>query len=219
MKVSVILLNYEEPGVTEKTVKCLKAAGITNVVGVGRDGVGSMSKAFNQTITGGYADAEYCWFLTDVTFDPEVPAELVKAMDADERAAIIHPAFDSDHPFMQQLGIVQVPFVEWTAPMIRMSALEEIGLLDDYMGYDLFDLEWCYRAKQKGWHCLLHGDVEVDHVYLRNLEDHPVSKARAILRKYHLDKSMAHMEQNYGKNWMNDLYPTHWDTINKLINT
>jgi GT2 family glycosyltransferase len=48
--------------------------------------------------------------------------------------------------------------------LVRGSAMEEVGLLDE--GYWLYmdDLDWCYRFKQRGWRVVYDGRVSSMHV-------------------------------------------------------
>jgi hypothetical protein len=116
--ICAIVLKYEEPGWTEQTIACCEAAGITKIVIADRDGVGNMSKAFNRAVkSAGVFDSKYIWFLTNVTFTPDVPLALMAAFDP--FTACVHPCHDSDHAHLKVCGHTpqEVPFVEFTAPM------------------------------------------------------------------------------------------------------
>lgn len=61
-------------------------------------------------------------------------------------------------------GCDVVDWVPATCLLVRRAALAHIGLLDE--GFDpgyAEDLDWCYRAAQRGWVVLLCGNVKVIH--------------------------------------------------------
>ncbi len=47
--------------------------------------------------------------------------------------------------------------------VIRLSTLEDIGGMDENLFIDWVDLEWCWRARHKGYEVVGSGDVEVEH--------------------------------------------------------
>ncbi len=58
----------------------------------------------------------------------------------------------------------EVDAVNGAFMLVRKSAMDEVGLLDE--GYWLYmeDLDWCYRFKQHGWKVWYDGSVTVMHV-------------------------------------------------------
>ena len=78
-KIYPIVLLYEEAGWKKATEDCLSAAGFRQWDYADRDGVGSMSKAFNRAFYDISPRREkYIWFVTNVTFPPEMPAVLLE---------------------------------------------------------------------------------------------------------------------------------------------
>lgn len=221
-----IVLKYEEPGVTDATVKSLIDAGFSSdqIVYADRDGVGNMSRAFNQAIIktrgafefrmtdlSAQASAKFIWFLTNVTFSPEVPELLAETFDSD--TAAVHPAFDSEHYHMRRRGGIfeDVPFVEWTAPMVSVSAWFDVGCLDTSMPYWGMDLDWSHRAKEKGYDLIVNGKCEVNHTYLNhNYEQHPISRIRKELREYWDEPTERRMIEKYGEDWLREIWPSHY---------
>lgn len=57
----------------------------------------------------------------------------------------------------------EVDVVKGAFLMIRRSAVDEIGLLDE--GYFIYseEVDWCYRAKRRGWKVYFYPDVQVIH--------------------------------------------------------
>ena len=205
-----IVLEYKERGWTEKTVKCLKAAGfeLEPQNFADREGVGSMSKAFNERMRFHlqFKNPPFIWFLTNITFEPHVPHKLLEYMQSAYTTAAIHPGFNSDHPHIRQGQLLRdVPFVEWTAPFIRMSALEDVGLLDEQMPYVGFDIDWSYRAKQFGWILAADGVNRVEHTYLYRHAPERISEIRASLRTVYLQSTYDRLAQKWGDNWMEKL--------------
>jgi len=77
--------------------------------------------------------------------------------------------------------------------MIRRQAMDEIGLLDEDFFMYCEDEDWCWRAKQAGWHVVYLSQVVVRHRKGHSAKQHPVRMTwewhRSILR-YHR-KNMA----------------------------
>jgi N-acetylglucosaminyl-diphospho-decaprenol L-rhamnosyltransferase len=59
----------------------------------------------------------------------------------------------------------EVDAVNGAFMLLRREALREVGLLDEgYPTPGMEDLDWCYRAKQRGWKVWYEGGVRVIHV-------------------------------------------------------
>lgn len=211
-KVLIVALEYLEDD-WQQTKACIEATGLP-VVYVSRDGVGNMARAFNniaipknviytETRCGVFVNDVYLWFVTNIVFDKDLPNKLAKAMDETGFAAI-HPAMKtSDHIHQWPDGsgeVKEVPFVEWTAPMVRADVFLN-NPLDEMLQYFYFDLDWSYRVKQQGYKVGVHHGAEINHTYLRNKKPHPISEIRKQLRNYWTPISQAHMESKYGKGW------------------
>lgn len=210
MNITAIVLEYLEPGWTERTEKCVINAEIKmKLAYVGREGVGSMSDAFNRGWV--KVDTEYVWFLTNVGFTPDMPKVLLGLMERFPNCAGIHPAHRSDHFHLRKNGpyISTVPFIEWTAPFIRMSALEDVGGTDEQMPYWGFDLDWSHRAKERGWDVMVSREFELDHEYLVSCCDrHPISKKREARRRRFDVSTEKRLREKWGTDWMKKLWPT-----------
>ncbi len=47
--------------------------------------------------------------------------------------------------------------------LVRMEAIQEVGMLDeDFFMYGE-DIDWCYRFKQAGWKVIYHGEAQITH--------------------------------------------------------
>ncbi len=201
MRILIVVLEYLEPDWLQ-TLKCVQDTGLPYEL-VSRDGVGNMSRAYNSIIN---KEADYYWFVSNVTFSPQMPYML--AMACEERGwAGIHPAMrSSDHKFQWPNGNEpkETPFIEWTAPMVNAEIFRD-NLLDEMLPYYYMDLDWCHRVKPNkvGVH---HGQV-VEHTYLRNKQEHPIGQLRKQLRNYWTPISQRHMIQKYGKDWQQKLWP------------
>jgi len=201
MRILIVVLEYLEPDWLQ-TLKCVQDTGLPYEI-VSRDGVGNMSRAYNSIIN---KEADYYWFVSNVTFSPQMP--YMMAMACEERGwAGIHPAMrSSDHKFQWPNGNEpkETPFIEWTAPMVNAEIFRD-NLLDEMLPYYYMDLDWCHRVKPNkvGVH---HGQV-VEHTYLRNKQEHPIGQLRKQLRNYWTPISQRHMIQKYGKDWQQKLWP------------
>lgn len=203
-KILIAALEYEEPEYehTRKSLNDLiNLHPEIHIQYFSRDGVGSMSRAFNRAHVYFF---DYIWFITNITFDPDVPLKLAEFLDSHPGYAAIHPAMaGSDHKFLWPSDDKphEIPYTEWTAPMVR----EHVFLrepLNENLPYYYFDLDWSYRVKQKGWQIAVHPTAGVKHAYLRNSgSQHPISRIRRQLRDYWTPKSQEYMVKTYGPNW------------------
>jgi GT2 family glycosyltransferase len=58
----------------------------------------------------------------------------------------------------------EVDAVNGAFMVVRRSAMEEVGLMDEVYWLYMDDLDWCYRFKQRGWKVWYEGSVTAIHV-------------------------------------------------------
>ncbi len=217
-KVAAIVLGYKEPGWTAATVNsALACPEMSDTFSIYREnGIGGMASVFNA---GMEIFTDYCtehsikwvWHLTNVKFPANMLGSLLE--HADETTAAIHPRFNSDHPHMcesSQDGR-QVPFVEWTAPLVSLRAWLDVGPLDSNMPYWGFDLDWSKRAIDKGYTLKVCCSCSLDHTYLRDkdAEEHRVTTERRHARKLFDRSTEDLLAAKWGEDWLAKLWPTH----------
>ena len=214
-QIQPIVLRYHEKGWTEKTVACLIAAGFeeSDIVYADREGVGNMSKAFNNAFQDKLMNDQkpFTWFLTNVAFPEQMPASLLDLILSDKDIAAVHPAFDSDHPHIRNAyGISrEVPFVEWTAPLVNAALFFDV-YLDSDMPYWGMDLDWSYRAREEGYTLAIDGRHRLGHTYLRLTDQKdPITIERERIRKTFDKSTEERLIEKYGADWMVKLWPTH----------
>ena len=213
-KLAIIALKYLEPE-WQETQDCLSKVNYP-VFYADRDGVGNMSRAFNEAfdkyVKGKF---EYVWFVTNITFAPDVPDSLLSTLQmANEfklKFIACHPGMNSsDHVTHWVDGsdiIKTVPFVELTAPMYNCRLFEEY-MFCEHTWYYYMDLIIGYHARQDGYELLVDTSVEVNHTYLRKqVKKHPISIIREQLRNHQTPLSKAYMVKTYGEDWQSKLWP------------
>ena len=96
-----------------------------------------------------------------------------------------------DHSTMRQ-----VDWVSGAAFLLRRSALDEIGLLDeDYFMY-CEDVDWCYRARRAGWEVWYIPQAVVAHIHGRSTDQRPFAMS------YQFHRSMARFyRKHYAQAW------------------
>jgi GT2 family glycosyltransferase len=205
---AIVAALYEEPEY-EQTIKCLNSIRCLKAM-VPREpaGVGSLANTYNRgfdtvhVYNGTVAD--YVWFVSNPTFAPGTFEALVKAMDDNPDMAAIHPAFNSDHAHLRPDGssvVKEVPFVEFTAPMVRADVFAKL-LLDEEMPYWGHDLAWSHEAKKLGYKLGVHHGVQIQHTYIRhNKTLHPVTQRRHELRKRTNATTNGRLVALYGTDW------------------
>lgn len=210
MKVLIVSVVYLEPEweatrVCIETVKLLHPDEI-DVVYIDRKGYGSLSEAFNKGF--GFANKEHLavWFVTNVTFSPDSYRKLLVDL-INYSLAAVHPAFNSDHPHLRPDSDLPVPYIEFTAPLVRADVFEKFPL-DEQMPYWGMDLDWSYRVTQAGYNLGCCRDVGLGHEYIRNnVKAKPlkVTRRRWAERKRTDASTTARLVKKYGKDWRNVL--------------
>lgn len=214
MKTLIIAVAYLEPS-WKATQDCLLRCD-NRVIIVDREGVGSLAGAYNHAFNKYSKGYEYVWFVSNVTFKPGLVNELEQAMEAWPDYAAIHPIMmTSDHPHMRSslylkskldkcVLVRPVPFVEFTAPMVRVDVFEKMQL-DESMPYMGHDLDWGYRIREAGYKIGVHHGVSVEHSYIRHSPDHPITRARHSNRKAMDQLTKARLVEKYGPQWESKL--------------
>lgn len=211
-KVCIVSIVYHEPE-WQETKKCIEALNVP-VIYAERDpkGVGSLAEAINRGFAESVALAEfkYVWFVTNCTFIPRMLKEMIEYMDLYPSCPAIHPCFDSDHQHLRQNintegsheFMTYVPFIEFTAPLVRTSIFREF-LLDENMPYVGHDLDWSYRIRERLTQvpAVYHGE-KLGHTYIRKKRQfNPYTRARKRARQQADQSTIRALENKYGKNW------------------
>lgn len=216
-KLIIVAIEYLEKDFQE-TRDCIAATGLpVYYVKRNPEGVGSLAEAINRGFReSGAIRYEYCWFVTNITFDPDVPLRLCRVLNL-TLAAAIHPAFSSDHAHLtaadpQKLGFVQVPFIEFTAAMVR-TCVFAVHKLDEKMPFWGHDLDFGYRLLKAGFKILVHKNAGVYHTYIRNKYKSNTTLIRLQNRR-NTDASTVHaLKMKYGQQWKK----VNWPGSEKLI--
>jgi hypothetical protein len=204
-KVCIIALKYLED-YWESTQKNIVDSGLP-VIYVDREGVGSMTKAFNSAIPElniifGDNLPEYLFFVTNNNFTLDVVNRLVESMDSTGFAAI-HPTHDSDHPshINNKSGqVIETKYIEWTSPIVRTDLFLKYPLNENYH-YWFFDLVWSFEIKKLGYKIGVDHGAFVDHRYLVKDLSNPISKKRKELRDARNSFEYQILNKDYGNNW------------------
>lgn len=209
-KVCIIALKYLEP-YWESTQKNIIDSQLP-VIYVDREGVGSMTKAFNSCIPKlnkmfGNELPEYLFFVTNNNFTLDTVNRLIDSMDKTGFAAI-HPSHDSDHQSHKNNGtneILETKYIEWTAPIVRTDLFLKYPLNENYH-YWFFDLVWSFEIKKNGYKIGVDHGAFVDHKYLVKDLSNPISKKRKELRDARNIFEHQILINEYGQNWGSILF-------------
>ena len=114
-------------------------------------------------------DYDYAFqYTNDVTSPPEVLGSLVRRLTNDVRLAAIQPSMASWHRHlnpMQSDSCAYVPYLEWAAVLVNLAAWKDVGPLDEEFNFFSMDIDWSYRAKQKGWKLAVDYSVRCGHLW------------------------------------------------------
>lgn len=204
-KAIIISIVYHEPE-WQQTKACIEAAGLP-VYYVERNpkGIGSLAEAINRGfIESNAVEYKYAWIVTNVTFTHDAPVMLQYAIHNRPNLAILHPAFESDHYFCRPDGsnlIKCVPFVEFTAPIVRTDIFKD-NMLDESMPFWGHDPDFGIRMWQQLRAVAVDHGTIVGHIYIRNnTRGHEITKKRFEMRKATDISTKAALARKYGPNW------------------
>lgn len=195
MSISIVAVRYLEPEY-KQTLDCLNKVPCP-IIFVDRKGVGSLAEAYNRGFK--KVQTDYVWFISNIVFKENV---LTRLMENIKPYAGIHPNFDSHHKFMRYgKGIQRAKFIEFTAPLIKSQIFEEIQL-DENLPYWGHDIVFGMECEQKGYTLAVDHTTKIDHTYIWDSKEHPVTLRRKQLRvmsdkatEFHLDKYYPRWKQ------------------------
>jgi GT2 family glycosyltransferase len=128
------------------------------------------NRGYPYAVNRGLEAATGCWIVemnSDVYLNAGDLEALQKALESEPRAAFAGPTLVTPEGRLQSFGplyafnywnLHQPRSVSWISGalmMVRKEALEEIGGMDERLFLYNEDLEWCARARRKGWKVLL----------------------------------------------------------------
>ena len=129
--------------------------------------------------------AEYVWLLNnDTTVDPNALRALVEKAESNPNIGAVGSAIyymseperlqawgggyvnfwlGRPHHFFRPVGDEKIQFLMGASLLLRRSALESVGLLDE--GFFLYweDADYCFRMRRAGWRLAVAGDSRVWH--------------------------------------------------------
>lgn len=79
---------------------------------------------------------------------------------------------------------MEVSYCIASGSLIAVETFTAVGLMDERLFIDSLDLEWCFRAKAKGYEILLEPNAVLDH-QLGNGEDHKIL-SHSPIREYYI---------------------------------
>jgi len=186
MKIAALILHFELDHLTNALVEDLRRFGGSEIIVVDN----GSSHAYpgdcdsyicldrNYYVTGGFNrgvamhdqldQPDAYWMLNnDISFDMDVLSPLVAVLEAHPDAAVVSPAVANTvhghmHP-RKDKALCEVAWVDWVAPLVRAEAWRDIGEFDERTRGNGLDLDWCYRARQKGWRCYVEHKAIIEH--------------------------------------------------------
>lgn len=179
---------------------------------VDRKGVGSMSEAYNTGFKEAMKDQEYewIWFVSNVTFKPKDWQNIKNLAKTLTGYAAINPVYNSDHPHLRpghsEFAVYDIPFVEFTAPLVRASVFKE-NPLDEMLPYWGQDLDWSHRVKQNGWKLAACSEMVLGHSYIRESEPNKITEQRKKLRFQTDAGTHKRLIEKYGQDWRKIIWP------------
>ena len=145
----------------------------------------------------------------DIAFTTDVAAELLAEMLEDSRLGIVAPSqvivdekigqrflahraewhldtmlFTHDVEALDEdVGRLEADLCELTCAAIRMTAIDEIGFLDDDYGFYYEDADFCFRLRQAGYSCAYLPRSQIEHYTSSTFSAGMSERKRAYMAK------------------------------------
>lgn len=204
--ITIVSVIYKEDDWLQ-TKECIVETGLP-VVYVERNpvGVGSLAEAINRGVRMA-PDSEFLFIVTNCTFSREMPQRLVEAFETAPRPGLVAvaPCFDSDHEHVRQANhanpIQEVPFVEFTAIMVRDVVMRQWALDEDlpYVGHDM---DFGVRMRREGYYLCVDHREKLGHTYIRHkTERNAYTEKRKKLRRQAQPQTVIKLKMKYGLNY------------------
>lgn len=81
--------------------------------------------------------------------------------------AVVTPAFNSPHALFHPVAgrsIRPVSWIDWTCPLVSMAAWRDVGPFDEQFSGYYADIDWCKRARDRGYRFAVCDAVTVRHL-------------------------------------------------------
>ena len=233
--VAAIVLHYRMPELTRRVVEDIMKQGCVPDVYVVDNGspeslvsddsrVTVMRSETNLFFSGGFNWGvervlqrhayDYLWLVTQDVRLPEMCLErLLYNIKEFQPCAIVSAcvSVDTDGNIPQMLprrvaSVRPVRWLEWIAPLVPVLAWREVGPLDERMHFGGMDADWCYRAVQSGYDCLVDYSVMMRHRHLTVFRSFKEEDARnPVLQRQIADEAV--LREKWGINWYEKLCP------------
>lgn len=207
----ILAVVYHEPEWIQTCVSIAEHCSGIPIVFVDRKGFGSLAEAVNRGIRDNCIPTSYVWVLTNVVFGPQCLQQLMAEIQAQDDLVAVSPAFNSDHAFMRPIPgprrLVEVPFVEFTCPLVQTQYLRDVPL-DERMPYAGHDIDWGYQMRERGRKLAVLQNVIVGHVYIRDTvfqKPNPITRKRHRLRVLAEESTKAYLHAKHGPEWRQKL--------------
>lgn len=97
--------------------------------------------------------------------------------------------------FFPQSGLHEVMQVIASGKILNAKYLSDIGLMDEELFIDWVDLEWCWRARKKGYKIIGNADVVIEHQMGDSSKDIGFREVnlRSPIRHYYITRNAFHL--------------------------
>lgn len=97
--------------------------------------------------------------------------------------------------FFPQSGLHEVMGVIASGKILNAKYLSDIGLMDEELFIDWVDLEWCWRARKKGYKIIGNADVVIEHQHGDSSKDIGFREVilRSPIRHYYTTRNAFHL--------------------------
>ena len=102
----------------------------------------------------------------------------------------------SEMTFFDHLSEREVDHVMAAAVLVRMSAVQRVGMFDESFSIYYNDLDWSYRMKRAGWRIVFYPEAQVVHHLGRTAR--PMIRDLEIFREQH-DNILYFYEKHFGR--------------------
>ncbi|WP_058601703.1 glycosyltransferase [Aureimonas ureilytica] len=202
---NVIVLDQ---GSDDSTLKVCAKAGV-EVLQLGEPHTYTQACNIGARIAAERKKSFVCVSNNDIVFRTNVIAELLAEMQRDDRLGIVAPAqiivdaslpnqpisyrvfwnldkvdfYHDVHAHDPAVERLEADFCELTCALIRLSAVEEIGCLDDEYGFYHEDADFGFRLRQAGYSCAYLPHSQIEHFTGSTINREKLSRKTSFIAK------------------------------------
>ncbi len=212
MKLGILILHYNTPELTKKLCRAIPEAIVFDngsdkaYTGPNRyfrfsENYG-FTKGWNEAIKKVYHEFDAFWLMNSDILISRFSIDRIKSLlDSHEEIGMITPAYNCwmKHCQKESGELREIPILEFTAPIIRKTVIEQCGYFDERFvrGYGI-EFDYCYRMRQLGIKMFVDDSSSFHHIGHQTINITGGMQAYSEKANFELNHGLS---EKYGMNW------------------